>query len=352
MEVQEYPAISIICPTHRTYPENRQDPTRVQNLIKDAEQRLQQEFSAREVAPLVEALRSLAAEVDHQHAEDGLALFVSSTHQSKHYIPFAVREAVTIDQSFATRELVHAFNRSPRYRVLVLSEKPTRLYEGVHDSLEEIVNSRFPVTHEKEGGRGPLPGGAWVNTSAARDERHRQFFRDVDRRFGEWQRRERLPLVVVGVERYQSFFREVTSHADAIIATVTGSHDKTPAHELGKRIWPEVLAALQEAKHARKEELERAVGAGKSASGIQQVWRAAQEGRGQTLFVEEGYHVPAEISADGSTLRVIEDPQAPGAADDAVDEVIEAVIMKGGEVVFLEDGTLDEHQRIALTLRY
>ena len=37
---------------------------------------------------------------------------------------------------------------------------------------------------------------------------------------------------------------------------------------------------------------------------------------------------------------------------DAVDEVIETVLNKGGEVVFTENGQLDTYQRIALVLRY
>ena len=40
------------------------------------------------------------------------------------------------------------------------------------------------------------------------------------------------------------------------------------------------------------------------------------------------------------------------ALDDAVDEVIEKVIAKGGAVFFYEPGVLDLHQRIAAVLRY
>lgn len=38
--------------------------------------------------------------------------------------------------------------------------------------------------------------------------------------------------------------------------------------------------------------------------------------------------------------------------DDAVDELIEAVMTKGGKIVFVDDGTLAAHQRVALILRY
>ena len=43
---------------------------------------------------------------------------------------------------------------------------------------------------------------------------------------------------------------------------------------------------------------------------------------------------------------------APGVIDDAVDEVIEEVTAKGGSVVFVDNGALAQHQRVALILRY
>jgi predicted transcriptional regulator len=38
--------------------------------------------------------------------------------------------------------------------------------------------------------------------------------------------------------------------------------------------------------------------------------------------------------------------------DDAVDEIISLVLEKGGRVVFVDDGALPQHQRIAVMLRY
>jgi predicted transcriptional regulator len=38
--------------------------------------------------------------------------------------------------------------------------------------------------------------------------------------------------------------------------------------------------------------------------------------------------------------------------DDAVDEIIETVLNKQGRVVFVENGKLEEHRRIAMVLRF
>lgn len=227
--------------------------------------------------------------IDYNYALDGLALFVNQDLAQKFYLPFQVKERVVVDQTFATRDLVHALNRSPRYWVLVLSEQPTRLYEGWRDTLIEATAGGFPMTYEGPGATEPMPGGRGINKSAYRDERHRQFFRQVDAAFGQILKADPLQLLVVGVDRYLAFFDEVSSNKNLLAATRTGSHDKTPAHELAKLVWPLMQEHLARQREQALKELDAAVSAGKYASGIDVAWRMAHEGRGAVLLVEEDF---------------------------------------------------------------
>ena len=71
------PALSILLPTHRTFPDNKQDPIRVKNLVDEAKARLTEEFSSRELEPLFNRLDTLVREINYPHTLDGLALYVS-----------------------------------------------------------------------------------------------------------------------------------------------------------------------------------------------------------------------------------------------------------------------------------
>lgn len=341
--IHDYPALSILLPTHRNHPENRQDAIRLRNLINQAAERLRAEFPSQDIAPIVERLNSLATQVDYRHLLDGLSLFVSRHFSGQFYLPFPVKERVVVDKAFATRDLVYALNRSPRYRVLVLSEKPTRLYEAVRDTLAEMETGGFPMMYTGPGAGEPLPGGFGIRRSAHRDEHMRRFFRQVDNALGEIMAAESVPLIVVGVERYLAFFDEVSKGKRPVLARLTGSHDKTPAAKLAQLVWPLAQAALADQRQAALREL----GTQPYVSGIDEVWRKAQTGRGKLLFVEEGYRYPAHFDAEADRLL----PSNNGAAD-AVDELIEMVLNKGGQVIFVEDGALNAHQRIALMLRY
>jgi hypothetical protein len=351
--IDGYPAVTITLPTHRTSPDNRQDPIRLKNLVVQATERLAGEVGAREAAPLLRSLERLLNDFDHQHNLDGLAVFVNSDIARFERLPFTLPERVIVDRTFFTRDLVYAYNRSPHYWVLSLSEQPTRLYEAFRDDLTELNDyTPFPMTHDGRGGGQTLPSDPAINTSRLRDEHHRLFFRKVDAALSEYLARERLPIAVAGVDRYLSFFREVSANTGDIVAELQGNYDHISAHDLGRQIWPLVREGLAARRADVFGQLDVAIGGQRCASTIGEVYRFAREGRGALLLVEEGYHEPAVLAEDGFTLHLDAEGTGPELLDDAVDATIETVLAKGGRVVFVDDGSLDAHSRIALTLRY
>ena len=349
---QEYPSISLLAPTHRTAPANQRDRIVVKNLLAEGIERLHGEFTKREVAPVVQNLTKLVDKVDWEHALDGLALFASRGVAKAVHLPFRVKARVVIDATFATRDLVYTLNRSPRYRVLVLTEKPTRLFDATTNVLtEETGKKPFPMVHKGPGGASKLPGGQGINRSAVRDESHREFFRKVDDALAVLQKADPLPVVVVGVDRYLAFYQEITKDPDAIVGYVSGSYDDPKPAALGKLVWPVFKAGATLRRTRALVRLKEAVSVNRHASGIIQVWRGAFEKRIQTLLVETDFEYPADLSPDGDRLLPYTGKGA-SALDDAVDEVIEKVLADGGEVFFYDPGVLDLHQQIAAVLRY
>ena len=269
----------------------------------------------------------------------------------KYYLPFALPERVVVEETFLTRDLVFAMNRTPRYWVLVFSEQPTRLFEGTRDTLVEVQEGGFPMTHEGPGGATSLPGGFGVNVSATRDERHRQFFRAVDEALKPFQADDPLPLAVVGVDRFQAFFAELTAHEDSILATLNGSHDKTSPSDLAKLVWPLVEAGL--AANANRS-CQNWIGLSVSRKSLPLSaryggWRT--KGADGSCWLKKT-STSRQLDETGIHLSPADGPTAPGVIDDAVDDIIETVLSKQGRVVFTADGQLSTHQQIALILRY
>lgn len=342
------PALSILLPTHRTSPDNKRDPILVKNLVNEATERLSEEFSNRELAPLLNNLDKLVNEIDYPHTLDGLALFVSHDFAKLYYLPFSVPARVIIDQTFATRDLVYGMHRSLRYWVLLLSQASTRLLAGTAETLEEIQDKNFPMEMTGPGGTAPLPYHA---DSSYLDDRHRRFFQQVDSALTFYDDQEFLPLVVGGVDRQVSFFQEVTQYPQSITGVLSGNYDKASLPELTPHVWSAIQPFREIQRQEALQELEDGVNAQRVVSTIGEVWRLANEGRGKLLLVEKNYHIPAILTEDGN-FQLVDEPSGTDVMDDAVDEIIEVVLAKGGKVVMVDDGSLSAYQQIALILRY
>lgn len=341
-------ALSILLPTHRSFPDNKQDPILVKNLVDEAKERLGTEFSNRELEPLLKHLDSLASEIDYPHTLDGLALYVGHDFAQRYYLPFTVPARVVIDQTFATRDLVYGLHRELRYWVLLLSQSSTRLLAGTGETLEEVQDQTFPMQMTGPGATTALP---FDSDSSYMDDRHRRFFQQVDSALASYAGGEELPLVIGGVDRQISFFQEVSQFKGAIAGVLSGNLDRATIPELTPQVW-EIVQSVREAQRADAlHELDDAVGAQKVVSTIEEVWRLAQEGRGKRLLVEKNYHVPAVVTDNGG-LEIVAQAGGTDVMDDAVDEIIEAVLAKGGTVTLVEDGALADYQQVALILRY
>ncbi len=347
-----YPALSILAPMHRSAPENRQDPIRVKNLVKQATDRLRREYSRREIGSLLDRLGMLTDAVDYRHAMEGLALYVARGFAQAYHLPFPVKERVVIDATFATRDLVAGIHRSVRYWVLLLSEKTVRLFSGMRGSLAEMSVKPFPLVDQESGPREHGHGDFTVEKSSKSDERHRRFYRQADAALAAVLAREPMPVFLIGGQRPMAHYHDAAKQSNHLAGTILGAYDKAVPADLARLVHPLVDAYEAEQRRQALLELDAAIHHRKYASGMQEAWTSALEGRGSLLLVESGFFYPARLDSEGRELTPAADPTAPGVIDDAVDELIESVISKGGRVVFLPDGSLPEHSRVALVLRY
>lgn len=352
MSYRSYPCVSIIAPTHKTKPDNKQDPIKIKNLVKEALNRLNQEFPHREVQPIIEKIESIVSSIDYTRTGDSIAIYACKDFSARYDLPVSAKEQVVIDETFATRSLVYAIHKNPRYLVLALSEKPTRLFDIFLDSPAEIINENFPAYIVDDENNAPRPTGEIVNISSYKDEQYSRFFKKTDKALASIIKDTDLPVVITGVERNLAYYKDITELNEHIAGEIKGSYDKSSPFELARLTWPVIHSHMAELKKQMLQKLEESIGNGHYASGIDQVWNTAFEGRGAVLLVEEEYQFPAVINEDNQILSPADDSSSPGIVDDAVNEIIEEVINRGGQVFFLDKDDLKIHNRIAMILRY
>ena len=355
--------ISIIMPTHRLSPGRRTDPIELDNTMENVKLDLQKKYDNETIAPLMLAMDELYEQVDFMHNIEGIGLFVSS--YVKKIIPFffPVKERVTIDRTFDIRDLLYESYYDIPYVVLQLSQKETRLFNSRLNSLNEIIDSHFPRKYENEyeysrHTRGNSNAGhSFVkevekDKSAMDEIRFKNFFRETDKLLNSYLNNG-IPLIVTGENKDLSYFRQVTTHEERIACNIPGNYATYNEHELGALTWQAMKLFQDNNKEKLVRDFKEKTGEGLGITGLDNIWKAVQEGRGYKLLVEKDYSVPGYLPDNDEYDLLLHEPKEPHhILSDAVSRLITLVLEKNGEVIMLENDVIRDYKRIALTTRY
>ncbi|GIU87131.1 MAG: hypothetical protein KatS3mg009_1646 [Acidimicrobiia bacterium] len=280
------------------------------------------------VANLADALGS----VDPRHPPAGLAAFATPDGWEAAALPEPPAPRVVVDGVPALRALLLARQRTPDGRALLISARGARLVDLVGGHAAEHEGDGFPVRIDPPV-EADAPHGDFPLDEHERAEARRFVFRAVDHTLAPLQRREPLPLVLVGETRDLAYYDEVTRLGPQVVGRVRGSHEHDPPHAVA----PLVLDALRRHVEADATEVARraleALPAG-AVAGVDAVAEAARAGRGRELVVEEGLGAAAD---DGGDL---------------VERIVAEVVAHGGDVVHVPAGVLAGVGGVVLTLRY
>jgi len=357
------PYVTIIVSFHETTPLDKKAALLLsEKAIREADEFLQKMYP-KEATSLLESLRALLDDFD-QHYDltvEGLGFYVSPGYSRLVKFFFPVQKKVDIGDAFSMRELLYLEHYSTKYMLVHLNEKSFHCYKGRLSSLEEINDGTFPwlfrdnYEYNQPARAGSYSGQAVVqgvegDKSTNEANRLKTFYREADELLSA--HLQDMPLVVVGPEKDISRFQEVSAHQKNIVATVKGNYSNVPQKELETRVWPVVRSWIDESQQSYMLQLMEEEWQHHAVDGMRDVWNAVNEGRGYRLIVEKDYTCPAFIDDKTGKLHLRSTKKPHQIIIDAVDEVLRLAVEKGGDIVFVNNGTLDNHGHISLITRY
>ncbi|MFI1331792.1 chemotaxis protein [Streptomyces sp. NPDC020845] len=354
-----YPAVTITLPTHRREPYRPADTVRLRNLIAEAKRRLEEDPDVPREAryDISGQLDRAMADVDLRDALDSLVISAAKGEWEVWALPRTAPERVVFSDTFLTRNLVAARERTRPYWVLAVSVDRTVLWRGSDGELQEEHIGGFPLDPEpwyfdaeREAQIGDVP-------HRHDDERTRTYLRQVDTALDALLATDPRPLYLVGLAPALSLLEEVGSAAKAAVSKVVkGGLTNGPARALADALRPALLEQAERHTERVQERIGQAQGRRAFAAGLEEVWQVCKEGRIELLAVEEQYQRTVKVTGEHLTPVDPEEisPAELGTAvlEDIVDEIIETTLDRGGEVAFVPDDSLAAHERIAAVLRF
>jgi hypothetical protein len=324
-----YPSVTLLMNTRTGASLDPADHDALLRLVHSADIRLDGDVPDEVRIDVVRRAVQLVNSIVDEPPSVAIAVCVSPHEAALVRLGREVRDRCVIDDTFATRDMVADVNRTAVFRVITLSDRKARLLVGNRNRLIEVRSEGWPLLRDD-------------------DQTLAQWSRAVSHAMRQEQGEHAVPTVLAGVDRS---IREILKHDQLrAIGIISGNHDRTGWDELHDAAWPLVVDWLRSDHDRATRRLDAARSAKRYAGGIDEVWELARDGRVELLVVEESFDYPARLR-DGR-LEAATDAEAPDVIDDAVDELIEAVLQRGGEAVIVPEGQLERHERLAAVLRY
>jgi hypothetical protein len=372
LECKGGPCISIYLPTHKKGGDTQQDPIRLKNLLKTAEERLTQgemrSVSAKELLAPVQDLISETRFWSYQ--SDGLAIFISEGQFILHSVPLAFEELVVVSERYHIKPLLQLLTGDGRFYVLALSQNQVRLFEGTKFDVNEIELDNVPSSKQEalqydefekqmkwHGQRSKSPAGKqsgiFHGHGEGVDDTKDQillFFRAVDKGLREIVHCDGNPVILAGVDYLIPIYKDANTCPKLLDEWISGNPESISAEQIHEQAWRIIEPLFALAQKQAAERYYSLAGTGKTSQHLDTVLRAAYSGRVDTLFVPVGVQRWGKVNPEDFSSEA-HDQQLPG-DEDLLDAAAIQTILNGGTVYAVQPDQVPDSRYVAAILRY
>ena len=185
-----------------------------------------------------------------------------------------------------------------------------------------------------------------------RDVDLERFFRAVDRAILEHHSKPSgLPLILAALPEHHAPFRRVSHNRHLLDDGIEANPDALTDEQLRERAWrcmePVYLQRLQ----LMVDRYGAARGANRGDDALPQVALAAVVGRVDVLLLERDRQVEGRMDPASGVLQIADTVEA-SAAGDVLDDLAEAVLRNGGEVIIVPPERMPSATGLAAIYRY
>jgi hypothetical protein len=349
--------LSIQIPLQKYGAQRSHNAGSIKRSLNDARKKLQFSAASRDsIQLLLDVLDTIENEIPKVKSAQGLGIYLSKNIKEIVLFPFKVKEGIFFDRTFEIRDLLYYRQCLSDYLVVRLSKSIVRLYHAHDTTVGEINNRHFPLVYENdyEYSR-PSFGHSYGSTrkNFERDKsqliktRLEAFFRKADEGMSLLVN-ENKPFLLCGTSETTNLFKQITRNKRYLAGTIKGAVRFPFSGKVLTDFQKEITRFKRKQIQSVLSSLEEGKNGGRIVKGIESIWSAAIAAEPSTvLVVEKDFGQQAYKSQDGQIFLT---PPAShySVVQDAVDDVIESVQQRKGEIVFVGNNTLEKFHHIAM----
>jgi hypothetical protein len=367
------PGLSIYMPTHRAGSEVQQNPIRLSNLLREAENQLiSLGMRTPDARDFLEPIFRLQRDgfFWRQEASDGLALFLSPQLFRSYRLPFRFAEVVKVSQRFHLKPFLGLLSGDGRFYVLALSQKMVRLIrctrfaceevelEGVPKSMDEALKDEYAQrqlqfhtgTQASAGGRrAAMFHGQGVGIDDNKTNILRYFMQINDGLRGIL-KDESASLILAGVDYLLPIYKDANTYPHLFEQGITGSPEDLSTEELHSKAWAYMQSYFQQEQEDALGKYRRLAGTGLTSDDINSIVPAAYFGRVETLFVSPELQLWGAVDPHSREPRLHEQ-ELPG-DNDLLDVAAIQTFLNRGAVFTVDVEGIPGNQPLAAVFRY
>lgn len=293
-------------------------------------------------------LKAVISNVDLKVPKKGVAIYMSPIFEKIVYLDILVQERIVIDESFEIRDLIYSKKQCVRYLLLLLSAKLYSLYL-VDVNIFTRIEANIPESIAAYTNEWPEKVANFTTSTDRKQIVVQKFLQHIDTDLGRVIHEHKLPVFVMGAKKILGHFKKISKHQDAIAGYISGNYNKLSFTKLEEVLKSHLELWRHEKDQTAVKILDVAEGKNKLIKGIKPVWEAVMNNLGNKVFVESDFVFSAQRGAMPNLIEEIQQPYNKFSyIRDAVDDIIEKVIVNGGDVDFTNPDVLKNYEHIAL----
>lgn len=364
------PNVSIYQPTHKSRPENMQDPIRFKNLTQRIKNSLEEKYSGEEVESIMERLKEIEQDKTFwNNTKDGLAILVNKNDCVVYKLNREVDELAVVADNFHIKPLIRNFQSADKYHILGITRNDFNIYEGnrygiemleidedVDKTKKEVLGDQYTESNLMTGRySGGATGSTTVQGVGSRkdeiDKDTEKYFRYIDKFISEnYSKVMELPLMLVALSEHQGEFRNLSKNNYLLEEGINKDPEALPREEIEKLSWEKMEPLYIQRTKDLVDRYEFQRSKFLATDDLAEIARAALEGKIDTVMVEHGNIEPGRINRKTGEIErgELENPEL----DDVLDDLGELALKSDSEVIVLPSDRMPSDTGIAAIFRY